>query len=257
MENNLTREEQGVDLLKMFQALWGRVWLIVGVAVLVAALVLGYTVFFIAPTYSAKVQLYVNNSFEGNNSGISSSQVAAAQALADTYVVILGSRNVLDDVAEKTGLDYSYLELKDMITGKAVNKTEVIEVTVTCEDYKHAAQIANAIAEVMPEKIAAVVQGSSVRVVDYAVEDSEPVGPSYIISLAIGALLGILITCAWIIIAELTDTSIQSEEYLSETYRDIPLLAVIPGAEVVRSGSKGYYEASPAGRTVNKKEGAK
>lgn len=232
-----------IDLREVGKALYSRAWLIGIVTVLAAALLLAIAVFLVEPTYSASVQLYVNNNAESNI--ISSSQVAAAQALADTYIVILESRSVLTDVQKQTQLPYSYKALKKMVDGVAVNGTEVIQVTVTCTDYVHAAQIANAIAQVMPDKIAAVVQGSSVRVVDYAVEDPNPVGPNHLSYLVLGAFLGMVLSAACVIIGELSDTSIHSEEYLSEVYGNIPLLAVVPGMDSEKSGGKGYYEAKP------------
>ena len=71
-----------------------------------------------------------------------------------------------------TGGTLEEQKLKGMIQTESVNETEVFSITVTCDDPHEAEHIANTIARVLPDKISNVVEGSSVRVVDYAVVPS-------------------------------------------------------------------------------------
>lgn len=235
------RENFEIDLKRMFVVLWSNLWIILLVAALVAMLAFGYAWFMITPTYSASAQLYVNNNYP-DSPGYSSSQLVAAQDLADTYMIIMRSRNVLNAVSEETGLGYSYSQLRGMIRASSVNDTEVFQVTVVCTNYQHATIIANAIADILPVKLPEVVDVASVRVVDYAVENPNPVGPSYAKYALVGGLAGALITALVLVIAELMDTSINSEEYLTHVYKEYPLLAVVPGAQSAKTGYKGYYK---------------
>lgn len=243
MEVNEKKETVELDLRRLLHALWHRAWLILLVGVLCGSMAFGYAWFFMKPTYAASVKLYVNNNY-AESPGFSSSQLNAAQQLANTYMVIMGSRKVLDAVAEKTDLGYNYAQLKSMISAGTLNETEVFQVYVVCYNYQHAALIANAIADVLPEKLPAVVEGSSVRVVEYAVENPNPVGPNYEQYLTLGALLGMVLTIVVILVITLTDTTIDDENYLIQAYGNVPLLAVIPSAEGSKGSSyKGYYES--------------
>ena len=254
MERNDNRTENEIDLKRIFYVIWRRLWAILLVGAIFGAIALSYALFFITPTYSAKAQLYVNNNYVGSP-GFSSSQISAAQSLADTYMVIMVSHNVLDDVAQRTGLGYSYAQIRKMVSAAAINETEVFEVRVTCTDYRHAAIIANAIADVLPDKIAAVVEGSSVRVVDRAIENPNPVGPNHGKYLIMGFAVGALLTTLLVVVADIMDKSISSEEYLRQTYKNVPVLAVIPSNDSGKSGhNKGYYEASHK-RSMRKKRG--
>jgi capsular polysaccharide biosynthesis protein len=257
MNVNEKREQFEIDLKRVLLVLWSRAWIILLAAVLAGSLALGYAWFFIAPTYSASVQIYVNNNY-GDAEGISSAQLTAAQDLAYTYMVILESRKVLDDVAKQTDLGYTTGQIKSMIKSEALNGTEVFQVTVTNTNYKHAAAIANGIAEVLPDKISAVVDGSSVRVVDYAVENPNPVGPNYNRYIMLGTLVGFVLCALIVIIADLADTTIKSEDYLVYVHGNLPLLAVIPTAQSTKSGYyKGYYEYSHKSESHNKSGGEK
>lgn len=244
-----------IDLKRLFAVLCRRAWAILLTGVICAALVCGYALFFIAPRYAASIQLYVNNNYV-DSPGFSSSQIAAAQDLADTYMVIMRSRNVLSDVVAKSGLNYSYEQVRKMISAASVNETEVFEVEVICGDPRHAAILANAIADVLPDKIAAVVEGSSVRVVDRAVENPNPVGPKYNSYLVLGAMVGVVLSALIAIIADVTDTTIKSEEYLTQVYGKWPLLAVIPGTQSGKSSYKGYYESTKPINRSKKSGGA-
>ena len=253
MEKYENREIE-VDLKRLVVVLWRRLWLLLLVAAVGAGIAFSYAKFFVSPSYSSSVTLYVNNNYV-DSPGFSSSQLTAAQDLAKTYMVIMESRNVLQTVAEQTNLGYTYNHLKGMVSATAVNETEIFEVRVTGGNYQHVTQIANAIADVLPEKITSVVEGSSVRVVDRAVENPHPVGPNYRTYLMLGAVAGFGLCLVALLVLELLDTTIYSEEYLSQRYENLPLLTVIPGAETnTKYAYKGYYE-TPHNRRIFPKTG--
>lgn len=256
MENNEERVGLEIDMWRIVEVLWRHVWVILLVGVLCGALAFGYARFFVTPTYSASVQFYVNNTYGENNPGFSSSQIVAAQDLAETYMVIMESRSMLTEVQEMTGLGYSYGQLKQMVSAASVNDTEIFQVDVVSTDYKDATAIANAIAEVLPDKIAAVVERSSVQVVDYAVENPNPVGPDCGRYAILGAVLGVVLSAAVVIVADLMDNSIYSEDYLVRVYDTVPLLAVIPGAENTKGSYKGHYELEKKRQPAKKSGGA-
>ena len=51
-----------VDLSHIAKVVWHRIWIIGVVSILVAALGFSIAAFFITPTYSSSIMLYVNNS---------------------------------------------------------------------------------------------------------------------------------------------------------------------------------------------------
>ncbi len=201
--------------------------------------------------------LYVtNSSFSIGSFSISTSDLTAAQSLVQTYLVILNSRSTLELVGKTAKVPYDYEELREMLSSGAVNDTEVFEVTVTSHDPAEAEQIANAIAVVLPGRIASVVEGSSVRVVDYAIVPSERSSPSYVLNAFVGFMAGAVLGYCAILVSELSDSTIRSEEYLTQVYGDVPLLAVIPDTqEKAKSYYRGYYgsyRARSAGKTGGK-----
>ncbi len=232
-----------IDLMQILRALWNRAWAVILAAAIGAAVFFSYATFGIKPLYSSEALFYVNNSSfnVGSTSfSISASQISAAQDLVSTYLVILKARATLNDVIEEADLDYSYNQLKSMISASSVNGTEIFRVSVTSHDPKEAEQIANTIADILPSKIADVVDGSSVRIVDYAVIPTSKSSPDITTYTAIGMLVGLAVACAIVIILEITDTQIHSEDYLLESY-DLPVLAVIPDLSDRKKSNQYYY----------------
>lgn len=236
-----------IDLRKVIDGCIRRIWVIIASMLLCGGLSLLYAMFFVTPLYKSSALLYVNNSSfsVGSTSfSISSSEISAAKSLVETYQVILKTRMTLDDVIRMGNLAYSYDELRNMIATESVNDTEVFSITVTCKDPHEAEHIANTIARVLPDKIAGIVEGSSVRVVDYAVVPTAKVSPSITRYTITGLLLGVLLSCGVIVLIEVTNDKIQSEDFLLENFSNTPLLASIPDILDDRLAGK-YYYAKP------------
>ena len=104
------------------------------VGIIVAVLAFGYAVSFIDDVYAAEVRLYVNNTYGAGTIGFSSSQMTAAQSLATTYMVVLDTYDVLEEVAQVAvneygaSKTYSVAQLRSMITTAAIDETEVFKV---------------------------------------------------------------------------------------------------------------------------------
>ncbi|MEO1816349.1 MAG: Wzz/FepE/Etk N-terminal domain-containing protein [Acetobacterium sp.] len=236
-------EDLEIDILKLLKALWRKAWLIVISAVICGGLVLAFTYFLVEPLYESKAQMYVNNSslsFDSAALSLTSGDISAAKSLVETYIVILQSRQVLSEIISKAELDLTYEELSKMITAESVSSTEVFEVVVTDTDPYRAEKIANTIAGILPEKISSIVEGSSVRIVDYAVIPAEKSSPSLIKNSLVGALIGFLLCAGLIIALELSDTIIRDDNYLITNYEEIPLLAIIPDMDS-KTSNNGYY----------------
>ncbi len=234
-----------IDLIQLLSVLWRKIWIIILCAVIGAAAVFSYTYFFVTPLYQATAMLYINNS-KGTVSSetITQSDLTASQSLVDTYVALLNSQTLTDRVIEKSGADRSAAELKSMLSASAVNETEMLKIVITSADPKEAAELANTFVRESSAMMMETVDNSSVKVVDYAAIPQSPSSPNTMKNTAMGMMLGVLLSIAAIILKELTDTVIRTENQLSELFADIPVLGVIPSMKqddkAAAAGSYGY-----------------
>lgn len=239
-------DEIEIDLLKLFRLLWSNALAIIVVSALLGAAVFAFTFFLVTPKYEATSSMYVNNSsfsLGATSFSISSSDLSASNSLVSTYIYILESRTTVEDVIAESGVPYTYEELMKMLTTEAVTGAAAFNVTVESTSPTEAELIANTFAKLLPDRIAEIVDGSSVRIVDYAIIPAHRSSPSFVKNTAIGVLAGIVISSAWIIIAALireqNDVVIRSADDLKAMYPEMPVLALIPDMHL--SDKKGYY----------------
>ena len=124
-------------------------------------------------------------------------------------------------------IDYTYSQLKSMVSAEPYGETEIFKIKVTTPDPRVSAKIANTIADVLPDRVSEIIDGCSVRLVDKAVVSSAKASPSITKNTILGFIFGAFIACAVIVVMFFLDDTIYDEEYLLQTY-DIPVLAKIP-----------------------------
>ncbi len=231
-------ERVELDLRTVFSAMLKKLWLIVLCAFVFGALVLGYTVLFVTPQYEASVVMYVNNSASAKDTEyISASDLATSQRLVLTYVNILKSDTVLSRVVKEAGLNLSPATVRNMMTSGSVDETELFEVVITSPNAEMSARIANAIAEVAPDAISDILEGSSAKIVDYAKVPTGRASPSFVRNTLLGVALGVVVAVIIIVLQVLMDVRIQTEEDLAKISQ-VPVLGMIPDFTAQKKGGR-------------------
>lgn len=239
--------EMAMDLLQLARTMWKKIWLIGLAGLILGASAFGYTKLFMTPVYKAQTTLYVNNknASEKQQLSISQSDLSASQNLVATYTVFLQSRSTLDEVILRAKLPYDYETLRKMVTAEGLQNTGAFHIVVTGTNPDEAALIANTIGDVLPDKIADFIPGSSVKIVDFAIAPSVPFAPSAARNTVMGFILGVLISSAVIVVKQITDNQIYDSDYLTQRY-DIPVLAVIPDLVDSQNHGRSFDDSSNA-----------
>ena len=173
---------------------------------------------------------------------MSSGDLSTSRNLVDSYMVILNTKETILDVIAYAQSDLPYEKVKKMIAANAVNETEIFEVTITSTDPNEALELADAISEILPERISTVIDGTSAKVVETAALPKSPSSPSYPINLAIGVLLGFTLIVAIIVLREIFDVTIRNEEDINQCCK-YPILTAVPDMTAPSKGGS-YYEKS-------------
>lgn len=233
-------DEVVIDIWEVVKLMFSKALVILLCTLLCGLVTYAGVYFFVTPQYRAGITMYVNNRANTESStSVTQSDLNASVQLVDTYSAIITSRSVLREVIKAADVELTVEDLQEVINTSAVNNTEVFRVTVLDKDPKAAARIANAVASIAPEKISQIVEGSSVKVVDYADIPDEIAKPSYKKLVAVGMALGFLASVAVIFIRELLDTSVKSEaDFIRWNY---PILSTIPDLDEARKGRRSGY----------------
>lgn len=216
-----------ISLNKIFQILWRKAGIIVLCLVVGAGIGFLVSDFLIDPTYTSKVSMYVNNNKDRANAELNINDINASQKLVATYIEILNSDVVLNQVIKKLGLEYTTEKIRKCISASAVNGTEILEVKVTTKDPQEAADIANTLAEVGQPEIIRVVQAGGVEMIDQAVANEKAVAPNILLNTIIGALVGCIAAIMAVLIFNALDISVKVADELEKHFK-IPVIGAIP-----------------------------
>ncbi len=225
-----------LDLGQIAFILWKRLWILILLMIFLGAAAYSCSKWLIPKKYSASVSMFVYNQ-ENRTNNITSGDLQTSQKLVSTYIVILKSNSVLDKVSEELGGEFSAENIRKMLTTGAINDTEAFNITITSSNPETAQKIVNTIAKVLPAEIKRVVKAGAVEVIDYARMPDKPASPKVEVYTLAAMLLGLLLSAAAVLIFEIADSAIRSEEDLGEAF-EIPVLGVIPRLYVENGGQK-------------------
>lgn len=227
-----------------------RALLIILGTLIVAVLAGCITELFITPVYTASCTLYVysNTDRVSTDSSINSSELTASQQLVNTYIVVLESDSVLEEVSDTLDLELTATQLRSMISCSQVNETEIFEVTVSSTSPALAADIANAIADIAPNAIVEMIKVGGVSVIDYASVPTSPSSPNLFTNIIIGAVAGFAVLFVIFLLQEIFNTTVSEESDLTREFEDIPIIGTIPrlvpaSAKTSDSGSAGKHKS--------------
>ena len=234
-----------IDLRRILGVLLRKWWLILLLGILGASAAYAYTYYLITPMYQTSISVYVNNARADaiKSETIESSDLTASQKLVNTYVAIITSNTVLEEVSGEINSFYSASAIRSMVTCSTVKDTEIFNVTVSNPYPDAAALIANAFANVVPIEIPKFLEGSSVKIIDYATVPTAPFTPNIPRNILAGAAAGILLISIILVLIDLFDKRIKSEQDL-ERLSDIPILGAIPDFQNAKKYESDYGYSS-------------
>ena len=200
-----------IELLDIFKKNIGII--VKSVVAFVAAAVI-ITLFFLTPKYEANTQMLVNQSSGENN--INVGEIQTSVQMITTYKEFITGDIVLDPVAQQLGDGMTARQLKDMVAVSNTQNSQVFTIAVTSESQKFSAEAANLIASTFQQQIQEKFQVDNVTVVSEATDTPNKVSPSIVKNVLIGFVLGLGVSVAIIIVKEMLDTRIHSENDLQK-----------------------------------------
>lgn len=213
------------------------------VAVIAAGLIGGIATFcvcsfLVAPVYEANAKMIVNSRVEQTGS-VTNDQITSSQKLVDTYAIIIRSQPVLEPVIESLRLPMDVEELAEKVTVTSVNDTQVMQIAVQSKNANEALKIVEAIVSTCPDIIIDAVEAGSVKTIEPAHLQNEPVAPHTNLFTVVAAFLCMLAVMAVVLVSYLTDNTYKSEIDLREDL-GVPVLGVIPDYDRCTDGKEAH-----------------
>ena len=237
--------EMEIDLLDLLGYYLNRLPFLIA-ALIIGALAAGlYTHFLIPDRYTATAKMYMVSA--SSDTVVNLSDLNLGTSLSNDYVVLMKSRPVIETVIEKLDLDYSYVELLDMLSLSVVSNTRIIAISATSLDPQEAMDIANQVARTAKTQLPEVMASPSPTIAENAVLPRFKSSPSLKRNVLLGALLALMIVLAVLTVQYLLDDTIKTAEDVEREFGVLPL-SVIPEGEI-----KGFDEHGGEGSSGRKR----
>ncbi|MBR2761103.1 MAG: hypothetical protein IKD66_08020 [Solobacterium sp.] len=223
--NNTVSDEVEIDLGEILYLLWGNIVKILICMVAGALLAFGYTFFLVTPKYTATARMYILSS--SSNSVVNLSDLQISNNLRADYQELLTSRPLIEDVIKDLSLTYNYNGLVKMIKITNPSDTRILNVTVTTPSGQMSADIANDLVKQARLYLPRIMKTDEPSIFEDAIVPTGKSSPSYSRNTIIGALLGGLACCAFLIIRHISNDTMVTPD---DVYKALGIepLATIP-----------------------------
>ena len=217
-----------MTLLELFDLLRKHVRLVLLLPLGLAVLV-GIATAFMPDKYTATTDMYVLVKSSNETGVASSGDLSASQMLTNDVTTLIKSDRVEADAAESVGFeDFDAFDID--VTSSTT--TRVISLSVTGTDPKAAAKIANAQVESVSSTAQAVMDVQTINQIDSATAPEQPSGPNRPLYIAVGAVAGLFLAVAIVVLADTLNTRVRKGSDVEELI-GVPVIGHFP--EIGRS----------------------
>lgn len=248
-KDNVQNDEVEIDIGHILSILWEKILIIIATGLIVGLAGFLISKFLITPKYESETKLYVLN--RANDSATTLSDVQLSTQLTKDYQILVTSAPVMNQVIKELKLDMKASELASTISVDTPSDTRVLQITVTSDDPQRAKVIADKVAEVSSEKICDIMKIEQVNVIEEGSISGQPAVDTVQKWTLIGLALGIVLSCAVIIVRSMLDDTVKTTEDV-EKYFDLSTLAVIPISEGMDDGVGKNKKAKKAKKKKSK-----
>ncbi len=239
----MKREEREyeIDLFQLLSVLWRNCKYILIATVILG--VVGYfgSKLFLTPIYEANTKMIVNTK-KDETQHVTNDQINSAKNLVNTYAIIITSRDVVNQVIAELDLTETYSQIANGISVKAVNSTQVMQISIRHKNRDTALAIATKILEIAPSAIVEKVEAGSVKQVEQAYASQSPVSPNAFRNAILMALAGFALSVCVIVVVFLADNTYKTDMDIQQDF-EMPVLGVIPTVESCQVKKKYGYSA--------------
>ncbi|MBR2769324.1 MAG: hypothetical protein IKD68_10355 [Solobacterium sp.] len=225
--NNNVNDEVEIDLEEILYLLWGNIVKILICMVVGAVIAFGYTFFLVTPMYTATARMYILAS--SSNSVVNLSDLQISNNLRADYQELLTSRPLIEDVIKDLQLNYEYGGLVKMVKITNPSDTRILNVTVTTPSGQMSADIANDLVKQAKVYLPRIMKTDEPSIFENAIVPTRKSSPSYSRNTIIGALLGALACCAFLIIRHISNDTMVTPDDVYKTLGIEPLATIPEG----------------------------
>lgn len=216
-----------IDLSQLFHQIKKNIRLIIISMLLVAVIAFVFTTFFIDKKYASQARIYITPKVTEEGT-VDYSSLTSGNLMVNNYMSILKGENLLRNVSEAIGTDFSIVNSSLSVSNDA--NTQIITIKSTTEDPELSKAIVDQTVSSFQSDMQELLNIQNLVVIDSAKVNSSPVSPNVKMNTLIGALIGAMLSGGYVFIMFILDKRLRNKKE-AEEYLGIPVLAEIPWYE--------------------------
>lgn len=221
-------DTEGISLMELWMMIRKHLVFIVLSVVVCVGLAYGYTRFIEKPTYTAKTTLVVRIPTSNDGGDITTSDISIAKSLALVYTDFLKTDQVMTDVIETLGLSDSVGSLRDNVLTMTLGESSLLlYISAQTTDPNRSIAIVNQVASSGIAFINDEFESYGDNLTVLNVATNSVVSRNTAMNLAIGFLLGALISAAYVLIREMMAKTLRTRKDV-EKLTGLPIIGLIP-----------------------------
>lgn len=219
-----TDDEIEIDLREIAGLLLRKLKILILFLILGGLIAGSVTRFLITPQYTGTSMIFI---LTKTTSVTSLADIQLGSELTTDFVMLATSRPTLERVIDELDLTEEPKDLQEMITVSNPADTRILQIDVSNPDPQLAADISNALADATADAVADIMSTDRPSIVEEAVVPEAPSSPSLMKNAMLGAMAGLFLAMAIVILRFLMDDTIKTEDDVAK-YLNLNTLAALP-----------------------------
>lgn len=196
-----------------------------------------YSFYFIKPTYEGRVKVFIGK--EGTTpetKEYDNADVSLYQNLMKTYAEVIRTKESTKKALNTIGKDTSAGNVSRVLSGLMVSpseNTQILNIAYRTGDKKEIVQILNAVTNTFMVRSKELIPNGNVQVIQPPEEPKGAIGPNKVMNIAMGFLVGLMVSVGIAFLREYLDNTVKKSEELEEIL-GVPVIGTIPNFEVLK-----------------------
>lgn len=211
------------ELIKILKNRW-KIIVITTIISTIFSIIMSF--YIVSPKYEASTKVFIGKE---NNEGMNytDNDVQMYQKLLKTYAEVIGTNNLVKKAIDNGGLNITSEDLLKGLTVTPRADTQILEIKYINENKALAKDAIDLIANEFIQSSTELIPNADVKIIEKVKMPKSPVSPNKKMNIAIGFLLGLMISVGLSFLLYFMDNTLKTKEEL-EQILGLPVIGTIP-----------------------------
>ncbi|MDS0526645.1 Wzz/FepE/Etk N-terminal domain-containing protein [Clostridium sp. SHJSY1] len=225
-------KDENIKLEDIMHAIKSRWFLIVGVTLITTALATALSLYGIEPKYQASTKLFVGKevSQESVDGNYDSNEVQMYQKLLKTYSDVILTKDLVGKSLANRNIDLKVDNVLSNLNVVPKPDTQIMVISYVSTDKQKTRDVVAAVTDEFIKTSKELISNVSVKVVETVTLPENPISPNKKVNIAVGFMLGLMISVGISILLEFMDNTFKNKEQI-ENLLKTSTLGTIPNFE--------------------------